>query len=64
MYKQMYLRLFNAVTDALHALITGRTDAAASCLIHAQQETEKMYLEDKPRGRGKRRGTEKTGSSR
>ena len=39
MYKQMYLRLFNAITDAIDALITGHTGAAVSGLIQAQRET-------------------------
>lgn len=67
MYKQMYLRLFNAITDAISALITGHTGAAVSGLIQAQRETEKMYLEDAPQEKRKRRGTtnaEKTGSPR
>lgn len=67
MYKQMYLRLFNAITDAINALITGHTGAAVSRLIQAQRETERMYLEDAPGEKRKRRATantEKTGSSR
>ena len=67
MYKQMYLRLFNAITDAIDALISGHTGAAVSGLIQAQRETEKMYLEDAPQEKRKRRGTttaEKTGSPR
>lgn len=67
MYKQMYLRLFNAITDAIDALITGHTGAAVSGLIQAQRETERMYLEDTPGEKRKRRGpanAEKTGSPR
>ena len=41
-YKKMYLRLFNAVTDALEA-IQNKEDAAA-VLIKAQQDCEEMYI--------------------
>lgn len=43
-YKAMYLRLFNAVTDAIEALRVGQPFQARDLLIAAQQETEEMFL--------------------
>lgn len=43
-YKAMYYRLFNRVTDALTALQEGQSAKAEALLKAAQQETEEMYL--------------------
>ena len=43
-YKQMYLRLFNAVTDAIKLLPVD--SSAAAILIKAQQDCEEMYLSE------------------
>lgn len=44
-YKTMYLRLFNAITDALEDLARGNVPRAADILRRAQQETEEMYID-------------------
>ncbi len=44
MYKEMYLMLFNAVTDALRVLEVGNCDMAADILRAAQQMTEERYI--------------------
>jgi hypothetical protein len=41
-YKEMYYKLFNAVTDALE---TANRLEAQNILVCAQQTTEKMYME-------------------
>lgn len=43
-YKQMYLLLFNAVTDALELIETEMYDAAADGLRKAQRLTEELYI--------------------
>ena len=43
-YQGMYLRLFNAVTDALRLLEVGQTQAAALLLEGAQQACEELYM--------------------
>ena len=43
-YKEMYLHLFNAVTDAIECLPL-RPDAVRELLIETQQECEEMYTE-------------------
>ena len=45
-YKKAYLKMFNAVTDALNALQSGESDKAIELLIRAQQDAEEMYLSD------------------
>ena len=45
-YQKMYTCLFNAATDALRALEVMNVGQARQRLIHAQQQTEEMYLED------------------
>jgi hypothetical protein len=40
----MYLRLFNAVTDALEALDAERPEEAKRLLVQAQQACEELYL--------------------
>ena len=45
LYKQMYLLLFRAVTDALEHLRDGDREGACRLLIQAQCQTEEMYLE-------------------
>lgn len=43
-YQSMYLRLFNAVTDALEALDAERPEEAKRLLVQAQQACEELYL--------------------
>lgn len=45
MFKQMYLLLFNRVTDAIEALEHGNAVQAKRILIRAQQEAEELYGE-------------------
>ncbi len=45
-YKKMYLRLFNRVTDAIELLRKNDSEKALSLLIAAQQETEEIFLEE------------------
>ena len=45
LYKNMYYHLFNKVTDALSSLKRLEVEAAINCLMDAQQETEKMYMD-------------------
>ncbi len=44
LYKQLYLRLFNRVTDALILLDREEISSAKETLIRAQQEAEEQYL--------------------
>ena len=44
MYKQMYLLLFNAITDVLALLEKGNVWEAKDRLIHAQQDAEEVYI--------------------
>ena len=44
-YKKMYLRLFNQVTDAIEYLKKGCAAEAERILIQAQQNTENIYIE-------------------
>ncbi len=46
LYKELYLHLFNAVTDGLAALEKGWSESARSLLIQAQQDCEERYIED------------------
>ena len=48
-YKKMYLRLFNRVTDAIELLRHGCTEQALQSLIAAQQETEEIYISEPER---------------
>lgn len=43
-YKEMYLRLFNRVTDALELLDRGEAGRARELLISAQREAEEMFI--------------------
>ena len=43
-YKEIYLRLFNRVTDALELLDRGEADRARELLISAQREAEEMFI--------------------
>ena len=45
-YKTMYLRLFNRVSDAVNALEAMNPGQAKEILIHAQQESEELYMND------------------
>lgn len=41
LYKKMYFKLFNKVTDAIEVC---KDDNVKAILIKAQQETEEMYI--------------------
>ena len=43
-YKLLYLRLFNAVSDAVAALQNADYGTAQELLVQAQQETEEIYI--------------------
>ena len=45
-YQAMYLRLFNAVTDAIESLEQQNYGAAKEQLIRVQQETEELYISE------------------
>ena len=45
LYKTLYLRLFNRVTDALERLERGDAEGARALLVSAQQEAEAIYME-------------------
>ena len=45
-YKTMYLRLFNAVTDAIESIDRQNFGTAKEQLIKAQQETEELYISE------------------
>jgi hypothetical protein len=45
LYKKMYYRLFNRVTDAIEALHGSDPARAEAILIAAQQETEELFIE-------------------
>ncbi len=44
LYKKMYHRLFNVITDALRLLEAGNIWDAKKLLMDAQCETEEMYI--------------------
>ena len=44
-YKTMYLHLFNHVSDAVNALESMNLGQAKEILIHAQQESEELYVD-------------------
>ena len=46
MYKKMYLRLFNAVTDVLAHIDEHNYGIAKEMLIEAQQACEEIYMEE------------------
>ena len=43
-YQKMYTTLFNAITDAIESIRLGSYDSAEDILIHAQQQTEELYI--------------------
>ena len=43
-YKQMYYKLFNSVSDAIDALAKADFSLAQNILIEAQQNTEEIYI--------------------
>lgn len=43
-YKEMYLQLFNAITDAIEALEKANYGSAREILILAQQRAEEAFL--------------------
>ena len=47
MYKKMYYRLFNAVTEAIDALAKNNIPMARWFLVKAQQECEEIFLDGK-----------------
>ena len=46
MYRKMYYRLFNAISDALEEMEQQNYGQAKERLIAAQQECEEMYLQE------------------
>lgn len=52
-YKKAYLKMFNAVTDALNALQSGESDKAIELLIRAQQDAEEIIISDQERASSK-----------
>ena len=44
-YQKMYATLFNAATAALYMMEKGEFMGAREVLIHAQQETEQLYID-------------------
>jgi hypothetical protein len=44
-YRNMYYKLFNAITDAVNALEQDDTEQAREVLITAQQTAEELYIE-------------------
>jgi len=44
LYKKLYLKLFNEVTDALALIDEGRPLTARDKLINAQQDCEELFL--------------------
>jgi hypothetical protein len=44
LYKTMYYKLFNAITDALKALEQDNTETVREVLITAQQTAEELYI--------------------
>ncbi len=44
----MYLRLFNALTDATRALENDNPDHARNVMLVAQQDTEDLFTETEP----------------
>lgn len=45
-YQRMYTLLFNAITDGLYLLQTGKMQEAEHLLMSAQQSAEEMYIEE------------------
>ncbi len=43
-YQKLYLKLFNAITDALEQLEKGRISQAQVTLIAAQQDAEEQII--------------------
>lgn len=44
MYKKMYYRLFNAVTEAMQRILRMEYSEAYNILARAQADTEEIYL--------------------
>lgn len=44
LYKQMYYKLFNAVTDAIEAIDNGQASNCRDILVQAQQNTEETFI--------------------
>ncbi len=45
MYQEMYVQLFNAVTDSLEAMATQNYGQAQEILVAAQQRCEEIYMD-------------------
>lgn len=52
-YKKAYLKLFNAITDALEAIENGDSYKAIELLIRAQQDAEEIIISDQERASSK-----------
>lgn len=57
-FPKYYTRLFNGITDAIEALQAQNYVKAQDILIKAQQDAEKMYLEDEEKKEAHRREME------
>lgn len=44
-YKELYLQLFAAVTDALRGLQSGRVISAMQILLRASEKVEEIHME-------------------
>ncbi|NLV87052.1 MAG: hypothetical protein GX025_07525 [Clostridiales bacterium] len=49
-YKEMYLRLFNSISDALKQIERQNYGEASDLLKQAQRETEEQYINAKDEG--------------
>ena len=45
-YKELYLTLFNAITDATREILRNDSPAALKTLLDAQAKTEELYIKD------------------
>ena len=45
MFKQMYLLLFNRISDAIEALQRGESAEARAILMRAQLDAEELFIE-------------------
>lgn len=43
-YKEMYLKLFNSVTDSIEQIRSQNFGMAMEILIKAQQDSEELYI--------------------
>lgn len=48
MYKRMYYRLFNTISDVIRLIQEEKYSEASALLMAAQQDAEELYLEGEP----------------